>query len=144
MSEESTRPDPVAAPEALAAFIEGWECYNRHDFDAMEALYSSDAVLDVSNVYLDERPRRGREDMRAYWEEMWEISGGMRIEPIEVLDVGGDRYVVLVEYGQRGKRSGVDVGRGLACLYTLREGLVARLDLFPDRDAAVAAARLSE
>jgi ketosteroid isomerase-like protein len=144
MSEESTSPDPAAAPEALAAFIEGWECYNRHDFDAMAALYSSDAVLDMSRVYLDERPRRGHEDMRAYWEEMWEISGGMRIEPVEVLDVGGDRYVVVVKYGQRGKRSGADVGQELACLYALHDGLVARLDLFPDRDAALAAARLAE
>ena len=82
--------------------------------------------------------------MRAYWEEMWAISGGLRIEPIEVLDVGGDRYVVVVKYGQRGKRSGVDVGRRLACLYTLRDGLVARLDLFPERDAALAAARLED
>jgi ketosteroid isomerase-like protein len=144
MSEESTSPDPAATPETLAAFIEGWECYNRHDFDAMEALYASDAGLDMSGVYLDERPRKGRQDMRAYWEEMWEISDGMRIEPVEVLDVGRDRFVVLVEYGQRGKRSGVDVGQGLACLYTLRDGLVARLDVFPDRDAALAAVRRAE
>jgi ketosteroid isomerase-like protein len=144
MSEDPTTPDPAAAPETLAAFIEGWECYNRHDFDAMESLYAPDAVLDVSRVYLDERPRRGREDMREYWEQMWEISDGLRIEPIEVLDVGRNRYVVVVKYGQRGKRSGLDVGQRLACLYTLRESLVARLDLFADRDAALAAARLEE
>ena len=54
----------------------GWGCYNRHDFDAMEALYAPDAVLDVSRVYVDERPRKGREDMRTYWEEIREISGG--------------------------------------------------------------------
>jgi len=143
MSEEFRNPYPAAAPEALAVFIEGWECYNRHDFDAMESFYAPDAVLDVSRVYLDERPRRGREDMRGYWEQMWEISDGLRIEPIEVLYVGGDRYVVLVKFGQRGKRSGVDVGQGLACLYTVRDGLVARLDLFPDRDAALAAAGLA-
>jgi ketosteroid isomerase-like protein len=142
--EESTTPEFDAAPEILAAFIEGWDCYNRHDFDAMEALYSPDAVLDMSQVYLDERPRSGRADMRAYWEEMWDISDGLRIEPVEVLDVGGDRYVVVVKYGQRGKRSGARVEQGLACLYTLRDGLVGRLDLFPSRDAALAAARLAE
>ena len=75
---------------------------------------------------------------------MWEISDGLRIEPIEVLDVGGDRYVVVVRYGQRGKRSGSDVEQGLACVYTLRDGLVARLDLYPSRDAALAAAGLAE
>jgi ketosteroid isomerase-like protein len=60
--------------------------------------------------------------------------------PIEVLDVGGDRYVVVVELGGRGKRSGADVGQPLAFLYALREGLVARADIFPDRDAALVAA----
>jgi ketosteroid isomerase-like protein len=144
MSEESATPEFAAAPEILAAFIEGWECYNRHDFDAMEALYAPDAVLDMSRVYLDERPRTGGADMRAYWEEMWDISDGLRMEPIEVLDVGGDRYVVVVKYGQRGRRSGVRVEQGLACLYTLRDGLVARLDLFPSREAALAAACRSE
>ena len=144
MSEEPTTPDLTAAPEILATFIEGWESYNGHDFDAMEAFYSPEAVLDVSRVYLDERARRGREEMREYWEEMWEISDGLRIEPIEVLDVGGDRYVVVVRYGQRGKRSGADVEQGLACVYTLRDGLVARLDLYPSRDAALAAAGLAE
>lgn len=124
-------------PDVLAVFVEGFECYNRHDFDAMEALYAPDAVSDFSRV--DERPRHGRTDIRAFWDEMWDTSGGMSISPVEVLDVGDDRYVVVVAFGLRGKRSGVDVAERRAILYTMREDLVARLDVFPDRDAALKA-----
>jgi ketosteroid isomerase-like protein len=128
--------------ERFASFVEGWECYNRHDFDAMEAHYRADAVLDVSRVYLDERPRRGREEMRAYWEQMWEISAGLRMDPVEALDVGGERYVVVMRFGQRGKRSGADVEQRVALIYTLREGLIAQVDMFADRSDALRAVGL--
>src|SRR5919206_680991 len=108
MSRENVGPQP-ATPDVLAAFIEGFECYNRHEFDAMAALYAPDAVSDFSRVFLDEQPRRGREDIIAFWSQLWDTSGGMSIRPVEVLDVGGDRYVVVVGFGIRGKRSGVDV-----------------------------------
>jgi ketosteroid isomerase-like protein len=122
MSPEKAEP---VSPERFASVVEKWECHNRHDFDAMEAHDRPDAVLDVSCVYLDERPRRGREEMRAYWEQMWEISAGLRMEPVEVLDVGSDRYLVMMRFGQRGKRSGADVERKVALIYTMRDGLVA-------------------
>jgi ketosteroid isomerase-like protein len=130
----------AVGPDVLSAFRERFECYNRHDFDAMEAMYRPDGVLDTSRVFPGERPRRGYAEMRPYWEEIWEIWDGVRMDPVEVLDVGGDRYVVVVELGGRGKRSGADVGRPMAFLYAMRDGLIARADLFPDRDAALAAA----
>jgi ketosteroid isomerase-like protein len=132
-----------ATPDVLARFVEGFDCYNRHDFDAMVAMYAPDAVSDFSRVFLDERPRRGREDIRAFWDQMWDTSGGMSISPVEVLDVGDDRYVVVVAFGLRGKRSGVDVQESQAVLYILRENLVARLEVFPDRHAALEAVGLA-
>jgi ketosteroid isomerase-like protein len=134
----------AVTPDVLAVFRERFECYNRHDFDAMEEMYRPDAVFDPSRAFPGERPRQGYRDMRAYWEEMWEIWDGVRMDPVEVLDVGGDRYVVVAELGFRGKRSGADVGQPLAFLYALREGLVARADIFPSRDAALAAAAQDE
>jgi ketosteroid isomerase-like protein len=130
----------AATLDVLAEFRERFECYNRHDFDAMEAMYRPNAVFDASRVFPGERPRRGYGEMREYWDEIWEIWEGVRMDPAEVLDVGGDRYVVVVELGGRGKRSGADVARPMAFLYALRDGLIARTDIFPDREAALAAA----
>ena len=130
----------AVTPDVLADFRERFECYNRHDFDGVEAMYWPDAVFDPSRDFLGERSRRGYAEMREYWEEIWEIWDGVRMDPTEVLDVGGDRYVVVVELGGRGKRGGADVGHPMAFLYALRDGRVARADIFPDRDAALAAA----
>jgi len=130
----------AATPDVLADFRERFECYNRHDFDAMEAMYRPDAVFDPSRVFPGERPRRGYGEMREYWDEIWEIWDGVRMDPAEVLEVGDDRYVVVVELGGRGKRSGADVVRPMAFLYALRDGLIARTDIFPDREEALAAA----
>lgn len=130
----------TVGPVVFAAVVEGWECYNRHDFDAMEAHYLPDAVLDVSRVYLDERPRKGLAEMRAYWEQWWEISAGPRMDPVEVLDLGSDRYLVAMRFGQRGKRSGADVEQGVTLIYTMRDGLVARVDMFAERAEALKAA----
>ena len=141
MSAKNVEPQPPP-PDVLALFAEGFECYNRHDFDAMEAFYAPDAVSDFSRVFLDERPRQGRKEIRAFWDQLWDTSGGMSIRPVEVLDVGAGQYVVVINFGIRGKRSGVDVAERQAVLYTLRENKVARLDMFPDRDAALKAVGL--
>ena len=133
-----------ATPDVLAVFVEGFDCYNRHDFDGMAALYAPDAVSDFSRVFLDEQPRRGLKEIRAFWDQMWDTSGGMSIHPVEVLDVGDDRYVVVVSFGMRGKRSGIDVAERQAVLYTLRENKVARLEAFPNRDAALKAVGLED
>jgi ketosteroid isomerase-like protein len=130
----------AVTPDVLDAFRERFECYNRHDFDAMEAMYLPDAVFDPSRVFLGEGPRRGHAELRQYWDEYWEILDGVRMDPVEVLDVGSDRYVVVAELGARGKHSRADVGQRIAFFYALRDGLIARADLFPDREAALAAA----
>ena len=80
----------AVTPEVLGAFQERFECYNRHDFDAMEEMYLPDAVFDTSRVFPGERPRRGYREMRPYWEEMWDIWDGVRMDPVEVLAKNAD------------------------------------------------------
>jgi ketosteroid isomerase-like protein len=129
-------------PDVFAVFVEGFECYNRHDFDAMMEMYAPDAVSDYSRVLFDEQPRTGRKEIRAFWDQLWDTSSGMSVRPVEVLDVGANRFIVVVAFGMRGKRSGVDVAERQAALYTMRDNQVARLDMFPDRDSALKAVGL--
>jgi ketosteroid isomerase-like protein len=134
-------PAEVASPEILEAFEERFECWNRHDFDAMEEMYAPDAELDVSAVFTDQPPLRGRAQMRPYWEQMWDVWDGVRMDPEEVLDAGSGRYVVTVRLGGRGRRSGAEVAQRFAWLYTVRDDRVIRARLLPDRASALAAAR---
>ena len=84
--------------------------------------YAEDGEFDVSEVFTDTQPFRGHESMRRYWDEMWETWEGIRMDPLEVFDVGGGRFVVDVRLWGKGKRSGVEVDQRFANLYTLRDG----------------------
>jgi ketosteroid isomerase-like protein len=72
------------------------------------------------------------------WLEAW---GEFRIEVLDVRAIDDEHVVVDVDQHGRGAGSGLQVTqRGLAYLVTVRDGAVARLFLYPDRAAALAAA----
>jgi ketosteroid isomerase-like protein len=74
----------------------------------------------------------------AQWLDAWDE---FRIELLEVEAI--DDHHVLVEVNQhgRGRSSGLEVTQqGLAYLVRLRDGMVVRLFLYPDRAAALRAA----
>ena len=111
----------------------------------MQAMYAEDAVFDVSAVFIDVPPARGHQSMRRYWDEVWEIWRGLRLDPLEAFDVGGGRYVVDVRLWGKGKQSGVAVDQRFAFLYTIRpeDEKIIRAQLFADMTAAVSAAESS-
>ena len=74
----------------------------------------------------------------AEWLEVW---GEFRIDVLDVEEIDDEHVVVHVDQTGRGAGSGLEVTqRGLAYLVTIRDGLIARLYLYPDRAAALAAA----
>ena len=99
----------TASPEILERFKEGFECWNGGELDLMQDMYAADGEYDVSAVFTDTPPYRGHESMRRQWDEMWEIWEGVRMDPLEVFDVGGGRFVVDVRLWGKGKRSGAEV-----------------------------------
>jgi hypothetical protein len=60
----------------------------------MEELYAEDAVFDPSAVFTDVAPLQGKENIRRYWYELRETWAGLRLDPVEVLDVGDGRYAL--------------------------------------------------
>ena len=67
---------------------------------------------------------------------IWE---GYRTKAEEVRELDGDRVLVLVQYGGRGKTSGLDtetLGQQGAALFQVRDGLVARLVAYLSSDRA--------
>jgi ketosteroid isomerase-like protein len=57
----------------------------------------------------------------------------------EQLIGSGDRILALVRWRGRGKGSGIEVDAGGAHLWTFRDGLVNRFEVYRDRDEARAA-----
>jgi ketosteroid isomerase-like protein len=128
-----------ASPEVLERFREGFECWNDGELDLMQEMYAEDGEYDASAVFTDTRPYRGHERMRRQWDELWEVWEGVRMDPLEVFDIGGRRFVVDVRLWGRGKRSGAEVDQRFAFLYTLREAdeKIVRCQLFPTVQAAM-------
>ena len=129
----------AASPEILERFKEGFEWWNCGELDLMQDHYAEDAEFDVSAVFTDTPPIHGHGSMRRYWDEMWKVWEGMRMDPLQVFDVGGGRFVVQVRLWGKGKRSGAEIDQCFANLYTLRaaDNKVVRMQLFPDVQAAM-------
>ncbi|MGZ5386650.1 MAG: nuclear transport factor 2 family protein [Solirubrobacterales bacterium] len=72
--------------------------------------------------------------------EAWEER---RLEPEEFIDAGEDVVVLLHEY-RRGRGSGVELETKTAVVVAVSGGRVVRIQGCMDRDAALAAAGLSE
>jgi ketosteroid isomerase-like protein len=136
----------TASPEVVERFKEGFECWNGGDLDLMQDDYAEDAEFDISAVFIDTPPFKGHASMRRHWDKTWEAWEGVRVDPIEVFELGGGRFVVDVRLWGRGKRSGVDVDQRFAYLYTLREAdeKILRCQLFPSVHAAMQSAAASQ
>jgi ketosteroid isomerase-like protein len=111
----------------------------------MQDMYAEDGEFDVSAVFPDMQPFRGHESMRRYWDETWDTWEGVRMDPLEVFEIGRGQFVVDVRLWGKGKRSGAEVDQRFAFLYTLRDAdrKVVRSQLFPTVQAAMDAATVS-
>ena len=124
------------SPEVLdrLKLQERFDCWNRDEFELMEEMYAEDAVFDVSAVFTDVPPLHGKDDIRRYWHELRQTWAGLRVDPLEVLDVGNGRYVAELRFWGKGQRSGAEVEQRFAMLYTFRaeDGRAVRIRLLQD------------
>ena len=76
----------------------------------------------------------------ARWESTWDE---YEVIPEDFVDVG-DRVVVTVRMRGRGRGSGIAVEARLYDVYTLRAGLIVRMDEFAERSEALEVVGLRE
>jgi ketosteroid isomerase-like protein len=99
-----------------------------------------DPSVEMDTFGMGERMRAsGREEVArtlAVWLSAWERP--LVIEVDELIP-RGDRILALVRWRGRGKGSGVSMEAGGAHLWTFRDGLAIRFDVYRDRDEARAA-----
>ena len=70
------------------------------------------------------------------WKSAWEEYETVHEEFVDM----GDRVLVTIRMRGRGRGSGVEVEARLFDVYTLRDGLIVRMDEFSDRSEALEAA----
>jgi ketosteroid isomerase-like protein len=107
-------------------------------------LSTDDFVWDMSNFHgwPEQQVYEGAEGVNAFmsaWMEAWD---DWELEVEALLD-GGERVVALVHQRGRSKGAGMPVEMSFAQVFTFRDGKQSRMEMYSDRDEALASAGLS-
>ena len=88
---------------------------------------------------------RGHDGVRAFWRDWLSAWSDLHFEIQDLLDAGDEVVLLVREQRQWGRRSGIatDVPP-YGMVFTLRDGKVIRVRAYPDQEAALEAAGLSE
>lgn len=82
---------------------------------------------------------RGREGVRRWFDSFYEVMDEVTLEPYELEDAGGGRILVLLTIRARGQSSGLETAQRTIGIYTLRDEMLARIDLYSTVEEARAA-----
>jgi uncharacterized protein len=134
MSEENVK----TVRKAAAAFKRG-------DLDAWIEYCTDDIEHRAVEGALDDRgPMHGKAAVRAYLQDWLDMFDDFKVEPVELIDEGGDKVIAVLRASGRAKLSGVETDMTYAVLYTFRDGKIARGREYWTRDEALEAVGLSE
>jgi ketosteroid isomerase-like protein len=116
-----------------------YECLTRRDWDAMWRDLDPDFVLDTEL----QGSYRGRDECQAFAEDQISAFESSTAEPVEMFE-SGEHVAVFVRMRAQPKGSSAEIEALIGHLFTLRDGLIARLQTFPQREKALEAAGLEE
>jgi ketosteroid isomerase-like protein len=128
--------------QLVRAIVEAWE---RGDYSSAEWAHPEiEAVIADGPAPMTSTGLAG---MAEGWGEFLRAWEGFHHGADEYRDLGGDRVLVLVHWGGRGKTSGLEVAQmatRAAVLFHVQAGKVTRVVAYLDRDRALADLGLSE
>jgi ketosteroid isomerase-like protein len=116
-----------------------YDCLARRDWDAMWRDFDPNFVLETEL----QGSYRGRDECQAFLEDQLTAFESSTAEPVEVFE-GGEHVAVFVKIRARPKESSAEIQALIGHLFTLRDGLIVRLQTFPQREKALEAAGLQE
>ena len=127
--------DKRAAVEAMR------EALNEGRLESALERADDDVVFDWSNSIGPMKGIfRGRDEVLANWGSWRSAWSEVHWEPLEVIDVDEDRFVIVTHVRMRGHGSGAEVEAGGALLWTFRDGLALSVTLFQSKQEALEAA----
>ena len=108
-------------------------------------LVTDDFVWDMSNYHgwPEQQVYEGVDGAGAFVSEWMAAWDDWELE-VEALHDAGDRVVVFVRQRGRSKAAGMPVEMSFAQVFTVRDGKQARMEMYSDRNEALAAAGLSD
>jgi ketosteroid isomerase-like protein len=121
------------------------DAFSRGDLDTWLAYMADDIDHRAAEGALDDRgPIHGKDAVRAYLQDWLDLFDDFRSEPVELIDAGEDRVIVVGRISGRAKQSGVETDLTYAAIYTIRDGKIARGREYWTKEQALEAAGLRE
>ncbi len=118
--------------------------YNRDDVEGALEEWAPDAVWDWSNGHgFDAGVYRGRDEIRAFWQERQAAWEEIRLEIVDLMEVD-DNQVIVENVGYTRGRDGIEVEARSAWLIKFRDGKQTSLTLYQSKQEALQAAGPSE
>ena len=122
-----------------------YEAFARGGLDRYMEHFTDDVVYRAVEGAPDEPgPIHGKDAVRAWLQDWIDMFDGFRMEPVELIDAGGDTVVAVERFGGRAKLSGVETDQIIGDVITIRNGKIARGHEYPTREQALEAAGLRE
>jgi len=111
-----------------------FDAFARGDLDA--ALDLCDPEIVIRDPGRTGQTLKGRNELRAFWEEWLENWQEYRVEPYEFVEAGDE---ILVRSGQRGrgKLSGIEVDQDLFQVFRIRDGKFVEYRIYAERAEAL-------
>jgi ketosteroid isomerase-like protein len=125
--------------ENVGIVREVWNAYSRGDLDRIGELSDPYVVM----ITVEDGPMYGFAAVRKNYER-WNEAWGEHETTVEEVIGNRDRVFVMARFRGRGRTSGVEVESRLYEVYTMRNGMILRVDEFSDRAEALEAAGLRE
>jgi ketosteroid isomerase-like protein len=132
----------VADPRDIEALRGAYGQWARGDFTSAD-MFTTDAEFVVAGP--DPRTYVGHEGVRDGWFDFLSAWDDFRSEALEIIEGEGEGegvYLVLLHLTARGKESSVPIDAEGAATLVMRDGKIARFEMFWDRDAAMRAVGL--
>ena len=119
--------------------------FNRGDLDTWTEYWADDIDYRAVEGALDDHgPIHGKAEMRAYMQDWIDTFDQFKVEPLEVIDAGGEQIVAALRNSGRAKLSGVETDLTFAVVNTIRDGKIVRGREYWTKEQALEAAGLSE
>src|SRR5450755_306718 len=109
--------------------------------DFLEEIIAPDFVWDMSKFqgWPEQQCYEGIEEARSFIRDWTAVFDDWEIEVAELHDAGGDKVVGVLRQRGRSKITGLLVEMTYAQVFTLREGMETRMEMYADPDDALKA-----
>ncbi len=122
----------------------GFEAWERGDLALFEDWTTPDLLIVQPPEVPDAKTYEGRAAMAEAWEDWPNEWEDFRLDLVEVIDVSDNVAVSVTRHRGRGRESGIEMDFQVFYVHRLRDGKLARMDMFFSREQALEAAGLSE